>query len=132
MSWVMFFDGECAFCSASVRRVVNLDREGKIDLAPLQGKLATEMGFARYADLEAGTMVLLRESDARVFVRSDSLIELAGVLGGFWKCLTVFRFVPRPIRDCVYRWIARNRHRFVKGGTFCSMPDPEVVKRLRE
>lgn len=132
MGWVVFFDGDCAFCSASVRRLVALDSQRKFAFAPLQGSLAQRNGFDQYADGGSGSMVLLRESDGRVFLRSDSLIEIARVLGGFWKCFTLFRWVPRRLRDGVYRWIARNRTRLSHGGTFCSLPDPEVVKRLRE
>ena len=38
--------------------------------------------------------------------------------------------VPRPIRDGVYGWIARNRHRWAgKEGT-CAMPTQALRQRL--
>lgn len=132
MTWVLFFDGECAFCSHSVRRVARLDRRGRIAFAPLQGTLAGEAGFSRYADEAAGTMVLLRESDGRVFLRSDALIELARALGGGWRILTVARFIPKSLRDAAYRWVAEHRYWFAGKADTCSLPDPELVKRLRE
>ncbi|MBK1883000.1 DUF393 domain-containing protein [Luteolibacter pohnpeiensis] len=132
MSWVVFFDGDCAFCSASVRRLAAIDSAGKFAFAPLQGELAKRQGFRKFSDLEAGSMVLLRESDGRVFMRSDSLIEIARVLGGFWRYLTLLRLIPRRWRDRIYRLIARNRHRLASGRTFCSMPDPAILQRLRE
>ena len=133
MGWVLFFDGDCAFCSQSVRRLVKVDRGRRVDVAPLQGKLAEEKGLRRYADRgDGGSMVLLRESDGRIFLRSDSWFELAQALGGWWRALAVLRVVPRPVREAVYRWIARNRYRFGKGETFCSLPDPEVLARVRE
>ncbi|MEO5916471.1 MAG: DCC1-like thiol-disulfide oxidoreductase family protein [Luteolibacter sp.] len=132
MAWVLFFDGDCAFCSASVRRVVALDKEGRVEFAPLQGKLAGEKGFSKFAATENGTMVLLRESDGKVFTRSDALIELARVLGGWWRLTTLARFIPKFLRDSVYGWIANNRYRFMGKSDTCSLPDPEVLKRLRE
>ena len=131
MGWVLFFDGDCAFCSASVRRVAALDKEGRVNFAPLQGKLAAEKGLTRYA-AQDGTMVLIRESDGRVFTRSDGLLELMNALGGGWRLFTVFKLVPRVLRDVVYRWVARNRYKFMGKRDACAVPDPVLLRRLRE
>jgi predicted DCC family thiol-disulfide oxidoreductase YuxK len=132
MGWVLFFDGDCAFCSASVRRAVRFDTHERISFAPLQGKLAAEKGFTGYAAESGGSMVLMRESDGRVFTRSDAMIELARALGGWWRLCTVARFIPRPLRDWGYRLIADNRYRFMGKHDTCSLPDPAVLKRLRD
>lgn len=132
MGMVLFFDGECAFCSASVRQVLRFDKHGRVAFAPLQGKLAREKGFTQYAAQGGGTMVLLRESDGQVFMRSDGLIELARALGGWWRIFSIGRFVPKRLRDAVYRWLAGHRYRFMGNAGSCPLPDPELLKRLRE
>lgn len=132
MAWVLFFDGDCAFCSASVRRAVRFDTHERISFAPLQGKLAAQMGFSDYAAKSGGSMVLMRESDQRVFTRSDALIELARALGGGWRLFTVARFIPRPLRDWGYDLIANNRYLLSRKSATCALPDPAVLKRLRE
>ena len=132
MTWVLFFDGDCAFCSKSVRQVVRFDKHARVSFAPLQGKLAAEMGFARHAAADDGTMVLLRETDGQVFTRSAALIELARALGGGWRIFTLARFIPKPLRDRVYRWIADHRYLFMVKSDACPLPDPELLKRLRE
>jgi predicted DCC family thiol-disulfide oxidoreductase YuxK len=132
MSWVLFFDGECAFCSASVQQVMRLDKRRRVSFAPLQGKLAADSGFARYASETNGTMVLLRESDGKVFIRSDALFELARALGGAWRILLIGRIIPNRLRDLVYRWLANHRYLFLGKSKSCSLPDPEMLKRLRD
>ena len=132
MTWVLFFDGDCAFCSKSVRQVVRFDKHARVSFAPLQGKLAAEMGFARHAAADDGTMVLLRETDGQVFTRSAALIELARALGGGWRVFTLARFIPKPLRDRAYRWIADHRYLFMGKSDTCSLPDSELLKRLRE
>ena len=132
MGWVLFYDGDCAFCSASVRRVARFDKHQRVDFAPLQGKLAAEMGFTKHADEAGGTMILLRESDGQVFQRGDALVELARALGGAWRIFTIARFIPKPVRDAVYQWVADHRHRITGRADHCSLPDPELLKRLRE
>ena len=132
MSWVLFFDGDCAFCSKSVQQVVKFDPHGRVAFAPLQGKLSGEMGFTKYADEKGGTMVLLRESDGQVYTQSDGWIELARALGGWWRFLTITRFIPKLLRDRVYRWVADNRYRFMGKSYSCSLPDPVLLARLRD
>ena len=132
MGWVLFFDGDCAFCSKSVRQVVHFDKLGKISFAPLQGELSRQMGFTKYAAQEGGTLVLLRESDGKIFTHSDGLIELTRIFGGWWRLLTLARFIPKPLRDMAYRWVARNRYRFMGKADTCSLPDPVLLKRLRD
>ena len=132
MGWVLFFDGDCAFCSGAVRRAVRLDTHKRLKFAPLQGKLAAEKGFSGSAAKQGGTMILMRESDGRIFKRSDAAIELTRVLGGWWRLLTPVKLIPRFLRDWGYQWIADHRYWFSGKRNFCTMPDPEVAKRLLE
>jgi predicted DCC family thiol-disulfide oxidoreductase YuxK len=132
MGWVLFFDGECGFCSKSVQIVARLDREQRVSFAPLQGRLAGEHGFTKHLVETGGTMVVLRESDGSVFTKSDGLIELSRALGGIWRIFTLARLVPRILRDGAYRWVARHRYRLMGKVKSCSLPSPELLKRLRD
>jgi len=129
--WILFFDGECAFCSKSVRFVAYQDRFQRISFAPLQGELAKQKGFTGYAAKDGGTMAVIRESDGQIFLRSDAWIETARAMGGFWSVLTFTKWIPKPVRDFVYWLVANNRYRFVRKSDSCQLPDAEVVKRLR-
>ncbi len=132
MGWVLFFDGDCAFCSKSVQRVVRFDPRGRVAFAPLQGKLAREKDFTRYASKVGGSMVLLRESDGEILFRSDAAIELARALGGLWRIFTLARFIPKPLRDWAYRQVADHRYLFTGKNHSCALPSPELLARLRE
>ncbi len=76
-------------------------------------------------------MVLVREADGAVFTSSDGWIELSRALGGGWRFFALARFVPKVVRDGIYRWIARNRFRFMGETDACMLSDPELRKRLR-
>lgn len=129
MNWVLFFDGDCGFCSASVRRVLRLDKRGRVFFAPLQGELAGKHGLAVHASETGGTMVLLRESDGVLFTRSDALLELARVLGWPWRLARAAVIIPRRWRDGVYQFIADHRGRL--SGKTCRLPDEKLIERLR-
>lgn len=133
IKWVLFFDGDCAFCARSVRWVFALDRRGVISFAPLQGELARRHGLAQHADERHGTMVVMREDNGGVFLRSDALLELARALGGWWRIAIAARLIPRPLRDQVYRWIARNRHHLaISKDEACRLPEPALLERMRK
>ncbi|MFZ9937225.1 MAG: thiol-disulfide oxidoreductase DCC family protein [Luteolibacter sp.] len=132
MQWVLFFDGDCAFCSASVRGVCRLDKRGRVDFAPLQGELARKIGLEKHAAASGGTMVLLREDDGQRFFRSDALIELASAIGGIARVLALLALVPKPWRDALYQFLADRRHRLRRASGTCKMPDERLRARLRE
>ena len=129
---VVFFDGACAFCSAWVVRLCRLDRRGVLVFAPLQGRLAVGLGLDGHADPAGGTLVVLREADGRVFIRSEALIEIARALGGPWRLALVARVVPLGLRDRWYGWVARHRRRIPVPAAACDLADPRFRARLRE
>lgn len=132
MRWVLFYDGGCAFCSRSVRRLITHDPQRRIFFAPLQGKLAAEMDLTKHAAKQGGTMILLRESDGEIFMRSAALIELASALGGGWQLLALARFIPRALRDFAYGMVADHRDWLAGKSAACPLPDTELLKRLRD
>ncbi len=63
-----------------------------------------------------------------MWVRSDAVLRAGRYLGGLWAGLALIgALVPRVIRDQLYRWVARHRHRL--GGPACLIPTPE--QRIR-
>src|SRR5687768_15180112 len=103
-----------------------------VAFAPLQAKMAAEQGLARRAQDKGGPMIVLRGVDGKVFTRSDAWLELARALGGGWRCLSGFNWIPRALRDWIYQVVADNRHLLFGKADSCSLADPVVAKRLRE
>jgi predicted DCC family thiol-disulfide oxidoreductase YuxK len=133
MAMVLFFDGECGFCSKSVVRVYQLDPHGAIEFAPLQGVLAGKLGLRKYAEKEGGSMVILRESDGEMYLKGDAWVVLGGALGGIWAILaSAFSLFPKNARDWAYDLVAKNRYRLAGKGNACAMPEEGLRKRMRE
>lgn len=130
MRWVVFFDGECAFCSRSIRLLARLDRRDHLRLSPLQGPFAAQKDLGKYASQADGSMVVLRESDGAVFTHSSGVLEMTRALGFPWRLFAIFTLIPQPLRDAVYRWIARNRYRWFGKADVCQLPTEDVVRRL--
>ncbi|HVJ90001.1 MAG TPA: thiol-disulfide oxidoreductase DCC family protein [Labilithrix sp.] len=138
---VVFFDGKCNLCNGGVQFVIDHERAPVLRFAPLQSELARhvlEDAFGRQAaeGLRAGatgqgdpdSVVLV--DDGRGFTHSTAALHIARYLRAPYRWLFAFIIVPRPIRDAVYRWVARNRYRWFGKTEICRIPTPELRGRF--
>lgn len=126
---VLLFDGVCNLCNTSVQWVLIHDRKGIFRFAALQSD--TGQALLRTWDLptEDFDSVVLVDGD-RLLLHSDVPLEIVRRIGGWWQLLYVFKVIPRPIRDVIYRWIARNRYRWFGKRESCMLPRPEWKGRF--
>jgi predicted DCC family thiol-disulfide oxidoreductase YuxK len=104
---VVFFDGCCALCDASVRWLAKRDNRGILRFAPLAGETAKRNGLS--AANGAGTMYL--QDEQGLHCRSTAALRSLLPVGGVWAVLgSLLLSVPRPIRDNVYQMVAKNRY----------------------
>jgi len=97
--------------------------------APLQSKIRREICQSQGLDpVDVQTFVLI--SRERMLVRSDAAIEVISRFGGAWKFVTIFRLIPRVVRDWIYSTIARNRYRWFGRTNACMIPTPDVKARF--
>ncbi len=129
---MVFFDGACGLCHASVRFLLHEDVDGSaFRFAPLQGALfARSVGAAERAGLPDS--IVLRTADGRLLARSAALLEMGAALGGLWRPLAALaRLAPRALRDALYDAIARVRGRlFRKPAALCPLLPPQWMKRF--
>ena len=69
-------------------------------------------------------------ADGRAYSMSEGYFQLAKRLGGIWRLFAMGRIVPRPVRDFVYRMIARNRYRWFGKTRACALLTPGQKARL--
>jgi predicted DCC family thiol-disulfide oxidoreductase YuxK len=74
------------------------------------------------------TIILVE--DGKVFTRSDAALRIARHLSGLWPMLSVFRIVPRPIRDGFYNFVAGHRYRWFGQPVSCLLAMPEHLERF--
>ena len=123
-------------CDASVRWLLARDRAAVLRFAPLEGEVAAAVR-ARHPGLPPmdETMVLVEEpgtSRERVRVRSDAALAILARLGGAWRAAAALRVVPRPVRDLVYRYVARRRLAWFGRLDACRIPTSEERGRFLE
>ncbi|GIV32876.1 MAG: hypothetical protein KatS3mg031_0411 [Chitinophagales bacterium] len=128
---VIFFDGVCNLCNASVRFVIKRDKQNRFRYASLQSDYAQKFFTERQFDASKTDSIVLFEAD-RFFTRSTAALRIARHLSGLWPLLYVFIVIPPCIRDALYDFIARNRYRWFGKRDYCAVPEPGMKERFLE
>ncbi len=129
---IILFDGVCNLCNSAVQWVIERDKEGRFDFASLQSHAARRelerVIGPEQIDALPDSIVLL-DSDG-VHTRSVAALRIARALGSPFALLGLGVVVPRPIRDAVYDWIARNRYGWFGRRDTCMTPTPDLAARF--
>ena len=127
---VVLFDGVCNLCNGAVNFIIDRDPSARFRFAALQSSQAAALlaPLGRVPEAEPQSFILVE--DGRVYERSSAALRVARKLPGAWRLFYAFIVVPRPIRDVVYRFIARNRYRWFGKAEACRMPTPELRARF--
>lgn len=126
---VVFMDGECALCTFGARAIARLDRKREFRICPIQSPLGRAV--LRHYGLDPcdpDSWLYLRDGKADVAL--DAIIGAGRRLGGAGRAMSAFYVLPRPVRDWLYRRMARNRYRWFGRAEMCALPDPELRRRL--
>ena len=126
---VLLFDGVCNLCNASVQWVLLHDRKGIFQFAALQSETGQNLLRKWGRPTHDFDSVVLVDGD-RLLLHSDVPLEIVRRIGGAWQVLYVFKIIPRPLRDAVYRWVARNRFRWFGRRAECMLPQKEWKERF--
>jgi predicted DCC family thiol-disulfide oxidoreductase YuxK len=116
---VLVYDGDCAFCSSSVRWIERRIRRHPT-LIPYQRAPLDELGLTEAACGEAVQWVAV---DGTVESANDAVAAMLVTAGSGWRVLGRTMQLPgiRWIAGVVYRWVARNRHRLPGGTAACAI-----------
>ena len=132
---IILYDGVCGLCNRLVQFLLKRDKQGRLRFASLQSDFA-ERVLTRHGispkDLDTVHVVVDYERpQEQVLNRSDAVLRAGCELGMPWKFLaTTARIVPRPLRDGVYRFVARNRYQVFGKYETCMLPDPHQRHRF--
>ncbi len=129
---VILFDGVCNLCNTTVQWVIKHDPEGVFQFGTLQSAAARTMvdeapGSAGIDELPDS--IILVDADG-VHTRSSAALRIARRLGFPYTLLGGFWIIPRPVRDAVYAFVARNRYRWFGKQPVCMVPTPELKGRF--
>lgn len=126
---IAVMDATCALCSFGARMIHRLDRTGTVRICPVQSDLGQRLLAAHgISGVDPESWLFLAEG--RAWTDFDAMAEVGSRAGGWGRVLGALRLIPKPLRDWLYRRVARNRYRLFGRGDLCAIPDPAFRARL--
>lgn len=121
----LYFDGKCPLCCAAVRFLIRHDSGRELRYGSLQGVSGQQLLQARGIGQSPGSSFLFLDQ-GRLYTASDAVLRVCRYLDGPWTLAWGLRRIPRPLRDGVYRLVARYRYRWFGRMDCCWLPDPAL------
>jgi predicted DCC family thiol-disulfide oxidoreductase YuxK len=125
---VVLYDRDCGVCAFSARRIRRWDRDGRLDLVPLQAAATSGRPELERAARErplADALHVVDEGTGRVRAGGDAVLAIAAALPG-GALVRPLAAIP-PFRWALavgYDLVARNRHRI---GRWLGLEGPVCV-----
>ncbi len=122
---VLVFDGDCAFCTSSVRLLEKIGPKAEIVAWQL-----TDLDALGLTNETASAAVQWVGVDGTIRSGHEAIAAALGSAGGIWALVGRALLLPgvAPVAAGGYRLIADNRHR-LPGGTPACATDPQETRR---
>lgn len=124
---ILLYDGVCGLCNRFVQFILHHDPDAIFRFASLQSPLAAKI-LSRHQATATGldTVYLVLNPglpDERLLSRSAAVLHVLKQLGPPWGSVAyVLQFIPQPLRDLGYNFIARRRYRIFGRSEICMLP----------
>ena len=135
---IVLFDGVCNLCAGAVRFVIRRDRRGRFRFAALQSDVGRRILTAARVETP-GTLgpgepprSLILFARGKAYRSSTAALLILAGLGRAWPFVAALLVIPAPLRNFVYRFVARNRYRWFGRKTVCEIPQTNEGWRFLE
>lgn len=130
MKRIIFFDGVCNLCNGFVSFMVKIDKKAKFHFAPIQGEMAKKnnLDFSELAEEEQSIVYI--DADNSSYQRSDAVIQIFCDLLPLGKIFLILKLIPRPLRDGIYKFVAKNRYKIFGKKMSCRITSPLEKERF--
>lgn len=107
---IVLFDEICVLCNGWAKFLMQYDPHARFKLASVQSTFGQEiLKYYKMPTDRFDTMLVIK--NAQVYYESTGFLKVIEELGFPFSCLRIGYFVPKVIRDFLYRRIALNRYR---------------------
>jgi len=124
---IVFYDGECGFCQATIQFLLDHDRSGSIHYASIQSPFTVDF-FNEIGEEQPDLSTFYFYSNGNLKSKSNGALSVVKFLKFPYPFLVVFKIIPRFIRDFVYDIIAKNRLKLASNS--CRIPSSEEKSRF--
>ena len=126
---ILLFDGHCNLCNAWVQFIVKRNPAKTIRFASLQSKAGRALLDEHKIEQNyLDSLVLIEEE--KCSVSSSAALRTLSYLSTWESQFKFLLVLPRPLRDLVYRFVARYRYKWFGRREQCMIPTAELNERF--
>jgi predicted DCC family thiol-disulfide oxidoreductase YuxK len=127
-SRIILYDSRCLLCSRLIQFILKRDTKEVFRFAVLESETGLRVLSGLGFSMDKTDSVVLW-MNGKGYLESTAAILILSQLGGVWKYFNLLLHIPEGWRNGIYRWVARNRYRWL--GTIKICPIPEEKYRSR-
>ena len=128
MNPIVLYDGHCALCHRSVRFLVRHDSRKRLLFLAQNDPLAHALlGEHQHTRPPYNSIVVWHQ--ATLLTHSDAVFYALQFIDSPWNILAYGCYIPRIIRNSIYRLVAKNRYRWFGYYAQCPIPDADIESR---
>lgn len=127
---IIFFDGVCNLCNSSVQYVLKRDKKNVFRFAALQSEFTKRFFSDRQFRPKTDSIVLYY--DNAFYTESTAALKIARHLQFPSNLWYVCIIIPAPLRNALYRLVAKSRYKWFGRRESCMMPSPETANKFMD
>ena len=106
---IVIYDGSCGMCSSFVQFILKHEKNDSLRFTPMHSDYAMSITEEHFSHEVPDSIIFVDTSN--VYIDSTAAIEISKSLRWPYSIIQYFGIIPRPIRDAIYRIIAKYRKR---------------------
>ncbi|MEN8769404.1 MAG: DCC1-like thiol-disulfide oxidoreductase family protein [Candidatus Arcticimaribacter sp.] len=120
---IIFYDEPCVLCNYWVQKLCHWDKKDQLRFSSLDSALF--LGFAKERELDLNQIdsIVVWDQQYSFALEAEGVFMVLKQLGGAWRLLLPFSFLPKTLTNGLYRIIAKNRYRWFGKHKHCPLPD---------
>jgi len=126
---IVVFDAQCLLCNGWVKFLLKTDRKGVFKFASIQGQAGSKLLAEAGLQID-GLQTLLLVDGGRSWQHTGAILRILHALGWPWRLAWVGWLIPAPLRDALYRLVARNRYRIFGKSPTCLLAPADFRSRF--
>ncbi|WP_040928855.1 thiol-disulfide oxidoreductase DCC family protein [Nosocomiicoccus massiliensis] len=115
MKKVLVYDGECQLCNRFVNFAVKMNKNKDLYVTDFNSQWIKDLTF------EVNSNHVSYISKHKVYEKSDAVLHFLVDANDYFKPLLVTKLIPRKLRNSLYDYVAKNRHKYNKNCTVKSV-----------
>ena len=126
---IILFDGVCNYCNMLVNFIIRNDKNDYFRFAAQQSETGQRLLKENNLSITLNDSFYMIENGI-IYSHSTAGLRIAKKLPWYLKWLYVFVIIPKPIRDWMYSFIAKNRYKIWGKRNECMVPDVKIKSKF--